>query len=50
MDNVEKIICCDRDSDNALAAAIMANGRRNDDPFAMAALMGQNQQWNNPLE
>ena len=47
--DAEKIICCDRDNDNALAAAIMANGRRNDDPYAMAALMNQNQQWNNPF-
>lgn len=47
--DAEKIICCDRDNDNALAAAIMANTRRNDDPYAMAALMNQNQQWNNPF-
>lgn len=50
--DAEKIICCDRgDNDNALAAAILANGnRRNDDPMAWAAMMNQNQQWNNPLE
>lgn len=47
--DAEKIICCDRDNDNALAAAIMAGTRRNDDPYAMAALMNQNQQWNNPF-
>lgn len=47
----EKIICCDRgDNDNALVAAILANGnRRNDDPMAWAAMMNQNQQWNNPF-
>lgn len=41
---VEKIYCCDRDNnDNALAAAILANGgyrRDNDSPWAMAAMMG----------
>lgn len=49
--DAEKIICCDRgDNDNALAAAILANGnRRNDDPMAWAAMMNQNQQWNNPF-
>lgn len=40
---VEKIYCCDRDNnDNALAAAILANGgyrRDNDSPWAMAAMM-----------
>lgn len=47
---VDKILCCDRgDNDNALAAAILANGRRNDDPMAYAAMMNQNQQWNNPF-
>ena len=49
--DAEKIICCDLgDNDNALAAAILANGnRRNDDPMAWAAMMNQNQQWNNPF-
>lgn len=39
---VEKIYCCDRgDNDNALAAAIMANGNnRRDDLGLMAAMMG----------
>ena len=40
---VENIQCCDRDNnDNALAAAILANGgyrRDNDSPWAMAAMM-----------
>ena len=37
----EKIYCCDRgDNDNALAAAILANGRRDNDGWPMAAMMG----------
>lgn len=54
--DAEKIICCDRgDNDNALAAAILANGnRRNDDPMALAAMMnggmnGMNAWANNPF-
>lgn len=55
---VEKIYCYDRDNnDNALAAAILANGgyrRDNDSPWAMAAMMNnggwnQNQWMNNPF-
>lgn len=52
---VEKIYCCDRDNnDNALAAAILANGRRDDNPWAAAAMMNnggwnQNQWMNNPF-
>ena len=55
---VEKIYCCDRDNnDNALAAAILANGgyrRDNDSPWAMAAMMnggmnGMNGWMNNPF-
>lgn len=55
---VEKIYCCDRDNnDNALAAAILANGgyrRDNDSPWAMAAMMnggmnGMNAWANNPF-
>ena len=54
---VEKIYCCDRDNnDNALAAAILANGnnRRDDSPWAMAAMMnggmnGMNGWMNNPF-
>lgn len=70
MENVEKIICCDRGhDDNAMAAAILANGarryenndalyallaqRRDNDPMAMAAMMGggfgANQWMNNPF-
>lgn len=48
---VEKIYCCDRDNnDNALAAAIMANNRR-DDFGPMAAMMngGMNSWMNNPF-
>ena len=54
---VEKIYCCDRDNnDNALAAAILANGnnRRDDSPWAIAAMMnggmnGMNGWMNNPF-
>lgn len=38
---MEKIYCCDRDNDNALAAAILANGRNND--------YGMNGWMNNPF-
>ena len=42
-ETVEKIYCCDRnDNDNALAAAIMANGNRRDDWGPMAAMMNNN--------
>ena len=37
MDNVEKVICCDRGND-ALAYAAMANNKGND-PMALAAMM-----------
>ena len=52
MDNVEKVICCDRGND-ALAYAAMANNRNND-PMAMMAAMngglgGANQWLNNPF-
>lgn len=40
-DCIEKIYCCDRDNDNALAAAILANGRNND--------YGMNGWMNNPF-
>lgn len=40
---IEKIYCCDRgDNDNALAAAILANGRRDNDGWPMAAAMMNN--------
>lgn len=51
MENVEKIICCDRGhDDNALAATILAN-KNHDNPLAMMAAMngGMNNQWNNPF-
>lgn len=47
----EKIYCCDR-GDNALAAAILANGNnRRDDWGPMAAMMGggMNNWMNNPF-
>lgn len=51
---VEKIYCCDRDNNDALAAAILANGRRDDNPWAVAAMMnggmnGMNGWMNNPF-
>lgn len=50
-ENIEKIYCCDRDNnDNALAAAILANGNnRRDDWGPMAAMMGNNNWMNNPF-
>lgn len=50
METAEKIYCCDRGNDNALAAAILANNRR-DDWGPMAALLNNNQnEWmNNPF-
>ena len=43
-ENVGKIYCLDRGNDDALAAAILANGNRRDyDPMTAAALMNQNQ-------
>lgn len=51
-DCVEKIYCCDRDNnDNAVAAAILANGNRRDDWGPMAAMMngGMNNWMNNPF-
>lgn len=52
-ETVEKIYCCDRDNnDNALAAAILANGNnRRDNLGSMAAMMGggMNNWMNNPF-
>lgn len=51
MESVEKVICCDRGNNDALAYAAMANNRQND-PMAMAAMMngGMGNQWmNNPF-
>lgn len=53
-ETTEKIYCCDRgdrgDNDNALAAAIMANGNnRRDDWGPMAAMMNNNNWMNNPF-
>ena len=45
-----RFYCLDRGNDDALAAAILANGNRRDyDPMAYAAMFNQNQQWNNPF-
>ena len=51
METCEKIYCCDRgDNDNALAAAIMANGNnRRDDWGPMAAMMNNSNWMNNPF-
>lgn len=53
MEPVERIYCCDRDNnDNALAAAIIANGNnRRDDWGPMVAMMsgGMNNWMNNPF-
>lgn len=52
-ETVEKIYCCNHDNnDNALAAAILANGNnRRDDWGSMAAMMdgGMNNWMNNPF-
>lgn len=52
-ETVEKIYCCDRDNnDNALAAAILANGNNSRDDWGpMAAMMGggMNNWMNNPF-
>lgn len=53
MEGIEKIICCDKgENDNALAAAILANGNRRDDnsmwPLAMMN-GGMNNWMNNPF-
>ena len=50
--DAEKIICCDRgDNDNALAAAILANNRRDDNSMWPLAMMngGMNNWMNNPF-
>lgn len=50
-EHVEKIYCCDRgDNDNALTAAILANGNsRKDDWGPMAAMLNNNNWMNNPF-
>ena len=51
-EKIEKIICCDKDgNDNALAAAIMSNGNRNNDSWLPFAMMngGMNNWMNNPF-
>lgn len=49
--DAEKIICCDRgDNDNALAAAIMANRRDDNNMWPLAMMNGGMNGWmNNPL-
>lgn len=51
MENVEKIICCDK-GNNDLLTGMLAGGHRNDEnPLAVAAMMngGMGNQWNNPF-
>lgn len=49
-ETVEKIYCCDRgDNDNALAAAIMANGNNRRDDWGPMATMMNNNWMNNPF-
>ena len=48
--DAEKIICCDRDNDNALAAAIMANRRDDNNMWPLAMMNGGMNNWmNNPF-
>lgn len=52
MEGIEKIYCCDKDnSDNAMAAAIMANGNQKNEMWPMLAMMGggMNNWMNNPF-
>lgn len=53
MEGIEKIYCCDRGDDNALAAAILAgkdhDGGLNSALTAMMANGGMNGMWNNPF-
>lgn len=44
----EKVLCCDRGNDNALTAAILANGNRRDDS-GMWAANSMNSWMNNPF-
>ena len=47
--DAEKIICCDKGADNALAYAAMANNRQSDPMAMMAAMNGGMNGWqNNP--
>lgn len=48
--DAEKIICCDRDNDNALAAAILANRRDDNNMWPLAMMNGGMNNWmNNPF-
>lgn len=48
--DAEKIICCDKGADNALAYAAMANNRQSDPMAMMAAMNGGMNGWqNNPF-
>lgn len=43
---IERVYCCGRDDNDALIAALAS---RRDDPYAMAAMMNGNNNWNNPF-
>ena len=52
MADLEKIYCCDRSDDNALAAAILAGRDHKGTDLALTAMMangGMNGMWNNPF-
>lgn len=49
METIDKIYCCDHNDNNALAAAIAANGNRDNDAV-MASMMNNSNNWmNNPF-
>ena len=43
---IERIYCCDGNNNDALLATLAT---RRDDPYAMAAMMNGNNNWNNPF-
>lgn len=43
---IERVYCCGRDDNDALIATLAT---RRDDPYAMAAMMNGNNNWNNPF-
>ena len=51
MENVEKIICCDKGNNDLLTGMLAGNHRNDENPLAVAAMMngGMGNQWNNPF-
>ena len=51
MENVEKIICCDKGNNDLLTGMLAGNHRNDENPLAVAAMMngGMNGMWNNPF-